>query len=73
MTQVKTLSPFIEGYLIFFNFLKNFQINQPIYETELFKKLEAEIEVLHKNSSINFGRFLFRSITVIDRSLTIIG
>ena len=55
LTQIRTLSPYIEGYLLFFNVLRKLQINTAISESELFKTLDAEAALSFKNGSLNFG------------------
>jgi hypothetical protein len=56
LSQIQTLAPYVEGYLMFFSFLKNINVGHVLTENEMFRMLNGEMENLNKNNSINFGK-----------------
>ena len=56
LNQIQTLAPYVDGYLIFFNFLKNLNDHLVFTEHELYQLLDTEIKNLQKNNLINFGK-----------------
>jgi hypothetical protein len=56
LSQIQTLAPYVEGYLMFFSFLKKINVGHVLTENEMFRMLNGEMENLKKNNSINFGK-----------------
>jgi hypothetical protein len=56
LNQIQTLAPYVDGYLIFFNFLKNLNNHLVFTEQELYQMLDSEVKNLQKNNLINFGK-----------------
>jgi hypothetical protein len=54
LTQVQALSPYIQGYLIFFSFLlKKLKVKETVNEKDLFARLDLEVEQQISNDLIN--------------------
>ena len=63
LSQIQTLAPYVEAYLMFFNFLRKINVGHVLTENEMFRMLDGEMTSLNKNNSINFGN-IFKNFRV---------
>jgi len=61
LSQIQTLAPYVEAYLMFFSFLRKINVGHVLTENEMFRMLDGEMTSLNKNNSINFGKILYFS------------